>query len=103
MVKRLEKILKDRKISIRALSAKTGVPVSTLSKWIAGTHQASAPALLKVARYLKVSMELLLDAEPLKKDGAENLVSGASDETRILLSGTYKITLEKVENGERDE
>lgn len=48
-------------------------------------------------------MELLLDAEPLKKDGAENLVSGASDETRILLSGTYKITLEKVENGERDE
>lgn len=94
-MKQLERLLKERKISLRTLSTKTGVPVSTLAKWIAGTHSASAPALLKVARYLKVSMERLLDEPESISGDFDQLIAQLPNEFRTIFKGEYRITIEK--------
>lgn len=53
----------ERGLTDYKIAQDTGVPRSTLSEWNAGQYIPRAETLLKIARYLGVTIEELLEAE----------------------------------------
>lgn len=53
----------ERGLTDYRIAQDTGVSRSTLSEWNAGQYIPKADKLLKIARYLNVSIEDLLEAE----------------------------------------
>lgn len=56
----LTRMLKDRGITVYRLAHDIGVPKSTVYTWTSGQKNPSAEHVLKVAKYLGVQMEVLL-------------------------------------------
>ena len=53
-------MLKDRGITVYRLAQDIGIPKSTVYTWTSGQKNPSAEHVLKVAKYLGVQMEVLL-------------------------------------------
>lgn len=53
----------ERGLTDYKIAQDTGVPRSTISEWNAGQYIPRAETLLKIARYLNVSIEELLESE----------------------------------------
>lgn len=63
---RFESLLKERKITPYKISKKTGVATSTLTSWKNGRYIPKADKLLKIANYLEIPVEELINAEVIK-------------------------------------
>ena len=86
----LPALLKTKGLSIRQASKATNVPQSTLNSWTQKNAKPTELASLKtLADFLNVSVDYLLWGEK-QKTNIDEL------ETDILLSGLFKIRLEKV-------
>ena len=88
----LSRILKERKITLRQISAATGVPTSTLGEWTNNRQPRNLINIKKVALFLGVSLNFLLFGE---FDEFEKQTQ-RSELHHNLLSGTYEITLRKI-------
>lgn len=56
-----EKIIKERGISLYRVSKDTGIPYSTLNDWKNGKSKPKVDKLIKIATYLGVSLDELLN------------------------------------------
>lgn len=62
---RIDNLLNKLDISKAELSRQTNIPVSTIKSWILVGAKPSAEAAYKVAKYLGVSVEWLVNGDPL--------------------------------------
>ena len=86
----LPQLLKAKGVSIRKASKETKVPQSTLNSWTRTNANPTELSYLKdVADYLGVSTDYLVWGQNAKSQINEL-------ETDVLLSGLFKIRLEKV-------
>ncbi len=86
----LKQLLKERGMTLRELSKRSGVPVSTLSEWSSNREPKSPTQTRKVAAALGVSMHYLIFGED---DGQEPLQRLLKED---LFQGTFEITVKKV-------
>lgn len=56
----LKKVIQDRGIKITTISEETGIPLSTLSEWTAGREPKVSEALVRLSKYLNVSLDNLV-------------------------------------------
>lgn len=91
----LDRLLKSRRIGIRELSKGSGVPASTISKWISSNQEPKASALLRVAKFLGVSMESLLDDTPKQNPANDELYRAFDADFFQLFQGEFRITVER--------
>tara|TARA_R110000868_G_scaffold173530_2_gene409694 strand:+ start:2071 stop:2346 length:276 start_codon:yes stop_codon:yes gene_type:complete len=61
--KNLNKIIKEKKITLQELSVKTGVPKSTIHRYSTGNKTIKIEQLQKIKRFLNVSTDELLFSE----------------------------------------
>lgn len=61
-------LMKEKNITIQKLSNETGISQGNISDWKSGKSCPTVPALLKLSKYLHISIDYLLD----NKDYHEN-------------------------------
>lgn len=86
----LKQLLKERGISLRELSKRSGVPVSTLSEWSSNREPKSPIQTRKVAEALGVSMHFLLFGEDDRQEPLQKLLK------EDLFQGTFEISIKRV-------
>lgn len=86
----MKQLLKERGITLRELSKRSGVPVSTLSEWSSNREPKSPTQTRKVAQALGVSMHFLLFGEDDSQEPLQMLLK------EDLFQGTFEITVKKV-------
>lgn len=86
----MKQLLKERGITLRELSKRSGVPVSTLSEWSSNREPKSPTQTRKVAQALGVSMHYLLFGEDDSQEPLQKLLK------EDLFQGTFEITVKKV-------
>ena len=92
--KNLEKMMKEKRVSLRVLSAAIDVPAKTIHGWISGSGNAlprNADVLKRLADYFNVSTHFLIFGE---EDG-RGLVESILESTEIH-TGVYRVTIEKI-------
>jgi transcriptional regulator with XRE-family HTH domain len=86
----LKALLKENGISLRELSKRSGVPVSTLSEWSSNREPKSPIQTRRVAEALGVSMHYLLFGE---SDQQEPLAKLFKED---VFNGTFEISVKRV-------
>jgi transcriptional regulator with XRE-family HTH domain len=86
----MKQLLKERGMTLRELSKRSGVPVSTLSEWSSNREPKSPTQTRKVAQALGVSMHYLLFGEDDSQEPLQKLLK------EDLFQGTFEITVKKV-------
>lgn len=87
----LPKLLREKKITAKTLSQKTGVSQSTLSTWTAPKAKPrNIDDVALVADYLEVSLNFLLFGEVDKPTDLEQV------QGEVVLAGIYRLKLEKL-------
>jgi len=70
---RLKIVLKQNKMTQKALAEKSEIPLKTLQSWIYRQIYPSFPDAYLIAKTLGVSMEYLLDKKPPKEKAKHNI------------------------------
>lgn len=86
----LKKLLKDRRMTLKEVSQVTSVPSSTLSEWLNNRSPKNPEQILKVAKYLDVSLHFLLFGE---EDQQEPLTKIMKED---FFSGTFEINIKRI-------
>jgi transcriptional regulator with XRE-family HTH domain len=87
----LKKAIEERGLKLTTISEATGIPMSTLSEWTAGREPKVSEALIKLCRFLGVSLDELILAAG--QAGAARAVT----QTVIILDGNqYRIHFERL-------
>lgn len=85
----LKKLIKDKGITIAALSRSTKVPLQTLHGWLQGSEPKSLKQVKKVADHLGVDLDYLcFGIEPKKVD--------IRDYSEEINAGIFEVILRKV-------
>ena len=88
----LKKLMKEKRLSVKALSRDSGIAVSTLHEWLNGRTPRDPVQAKKVADCLGVSLNrLLFDAPDLSESINLNQIL-----KRDIFSGVYEINIRKV-------
>lgn len=82
---RIDKLLSEWKISKAELSRKTEIPVTTIKNWINNGAIPSAEAAYKVAKYLGVTVEWLVNGDPLQVAEPVKNYEKYSEQERALI------------------
>ena len=91
LASQLKYILRQKGITVLALSKATEVPVKTLYSWLQSQSPRNLNHLKKVAEHLNVSLDYLLFNEEKTQTPFEDL----KDE---INAGTYEVILRKTNN-----
>jgi transcriptional regulator with XRE-family HTH domain len=83
-------LLRQRGMTLRELSKKSGVPVSTISEWSANREPKSPTQTRKVAEALGVSLHYLIFGEDDSQEPLQKLFK------EDLFSGTFEISVKRV-------
>lgn len=84
-------LMKKKKLSIRALSQKTGIPASTIGSYTTAKKASYNPDhLIKLAEAFDCSLDFLLTGQERQRVNLENLP------LEQVFSGYFKIKLEKI-------
>ena len=96
LARNLKKLLQDNKMTASALSRESGVPVTTLSNWIAGQSPKNIQQVYQVCQYFGLSIEeLIFNVKPIFKGTAEPL----QDLNSEIHAGVYEVVLRKPSKG----
>jgi len=89
----LNKILKEKGLTKKALSDATGIPQSTISEWCGGRGPTLSEPVIKLAQYLGVTLEFLVTGKNIE----EQLLNDIINENTFtqIHRGVYRITVEK--------
>jgi transcriptional regulator with XRE-family HTH domain len=96
--KRLENLMKSRKLTIRRLAEEVGIAHSTLGSWIAGTAPTDFKAVDRVARYLGTNFSYLLlgaESEPPEDVINDELEDLIDIEVRIKRRKPFSIVVKE--------
>ncbi|WP_415061371.1 helix-turn-helix domain-containing protein [Bdellovibrio sp.] len=89
--KHLSRIMKERGLSLAALSKASGVSKQTIHGWTAGRRVHDISQLKKVATVLKMPLHDLLFGEP------DPFLSAPAVILKELFSGDIRVTIHKIE------
>lgn len=84
-------VIKAKRYSLKEVSQATSIPRTTLAEWIQGRSPQLSPELLKLSRFLGVSLEYLLTG----KEDSANAVETLLRKTEIH-TGRYEITIRRL-------
>jgi transcriptional regulator with XRE-family HTH domain len=85
----LEKLLKDKGISARELSRRTGIPQSTINNFLSGRGSHKPEQILILSKYFGTTMEYLLFGEDTRQPSLDEvLVEG-------IFEGWLKVKIER--------
>ncbi len=90
----LRELMKDRKVTAKEISDKTGISQSTISEWLGSRTPRFSEDVLKVAQFFGVSLEFLLSGAE-KEERIVNEVIGNGTDFVSIHSGIYRIHVEK--------
>jgi transcriptional regulator with XRE-family HTH domain len=94
--KTLNRILKDRGITLRAASEMANVPLSTIADWTSGSSPSDLNGVARLAKALGVSFEFLCLGKEETIDRKNFQLSDLFEETKAF-DGIYRITATKLE------
>lgn len=87
----LKRIMAERGLTVRALSKECGVPLGTLSNYLAGGSSSKPEHLRAISRFLGISIEkLCFDEDDLKDPGFNTAM------LEDLFSGWLKVNIQRV-------
>lgn len=86
----LKSILNERRLTLKEISAGTGVPASTLSEWLANRSPKNPKQVRLVAKYLGVSLHFLLFGEEDAEEPIQKILK------EDIFKGVFEITVKKV-------
>jgi len=91
----LKDIIKKKRLTISQISKETGLPTSSLSEWLQGRQPTLSEPVLKLARYLGVSLEYLITGKNIEEQTIEDILKHTVEEYTQIHKGVYRITVEK--------
>lgn len=91
----LNRLLKEKNLSLKWVSERTGIARTTLSEWSAGRKPTLCLELLKLAEVLGVTLEYLITGKNPEEDVAKRLLGEVAESFVEIHSGTYRIKVEK--------
>lgn len=94
----LKRLMRERGITPKALSRATGIPSSTLSEWSAGREPRLGDQLIRLSRFLGVSIEYLATGKSPDLEPLEELAGILNEGVVTVHRGVYRVTIEKVLN-----
>lgn len=83
-------LLEQRRMTLKEISKKTGVPSSTLSEWLNNRTPKNPEQIQKVAKALGVSMHFFLFGEEDSEEPLHKLLK------EDVFSGTFEINIKRV-------
>lgn len=88
---KLNKLCKERGMSLSKLAREAGVPIQTLHAWTTGRTSVNPVQLKKVAAALEISLYQLIfdEPDPFEQNSEEIL--------KEIFSGDIRVTLHKIE------
>ncbi len=92
----LSNIVKQRRLTLKEISKATGVAATTLSEWQSNRAPRNPTHLLKVARYLDVSVHFLLFGEEDQTEPLQRLLKNE------IFTGTFEISIKRVQINTKD-
>jgi len=92
----LNRLLRERGVSKKALSQATNIPASTLSEWSNGREPTLSEPVVRLAQYLGVTLEYLVTGRDVEEHLLKDIVDNGDSFVQIHY-GTYRITVEKKE------
>jgi transcriptional regulator with XRE-family HTH domain len=99
----LKRLMKERGISTKVLSAATAVPASTISEWLNSDREPKLNGnILKVARFFGVALEYLITGEEPEVNMIKDLVENLEESFLQVHQGTYRITIERQSSDKKD-
>lgn len=100
----LKRLMKERGISTKVLSAATGTPASTISEWLNSDREPKLNGnILKVARFFGVSLDHLVTGEEPEVNLLRDIVENIEESFLQVHQGTYRITIERRSNQKKKE
>jgi transcriptional regulator with XRE-family HTH domain len=88
----LRKVIESRGLRLTKISSATGIPMSTLSEWTAGRDPIVSDALVRLCRYLGVTLDELIVSEAIANGGKREVA-----QVQIQLDGCeYQINFIKI-------
>lgn len=92
--KNLEKLVRNKGVTLRDVARGTGISIGTLSKIQSG-QEPKASTLHKLSKYFGCSMEHLVSGqEPVVTD-LENLIGRFAPEFVEIFKDTFRVTIER--------
>lgn len=92
----LKKLMKERGLSAATLSRETKIPKSTLSEWLnEGRQPKFDDAILRLAKFLKVTPEALLTGEEPETELFRQVLGGSDDGFIEVHSGIFRLRIDK--------
>lgn len=93
----LLELMKDRNETISSISKATGLPISTLSEWCHGRKPLLDEGVVRLSRYLGVSLERLVCGPEESRDLSEKAAQIDNLERWVEMeAGVYRIRIEKI-------
>ena len=96
----LNKILREKGITKKALSGATGIAQSTISEWCNGRGPTLSAPVIKLANYLGVTLEFLVTGKNIEEQLLNDII-GENAFTQIH-RGIYRITIDKKTKNKKD-
>jgi len=94
--KTLNKILKERGITLRAAAEMASVPLSTIADWTSGSSPSDLGAVARLAKALGVTFEYLCLGHEETIDKKTFTINDMFEEVKAF-DGIYRITATKLE------
>jgi transcriptional regulator with XRE-family HTH domain len=88
--KTLRQLVKDKDLTLKELSKRTGVSASTLSEWNNNRRPKDPVQIQKVANELGVTIHYLLFGEEDKQDALQKIMK------EDFFTGTFEVSIKKV-------
>jgi transcriptional regulator with XRE-family HTH domain len=100
----IKKLMKERNVSAREVSRRTGIPQSSISDFLNSVKNPSSKVIIQLADFFDVTTdEILRGKKPELKsvasketDALETLMSQVSNGFVPVASGIYRISIEKL-------
>lgn len=88
--------MKQRGVTARALSKATSVPESTISDWTSGREPKLNDAVVRVARFLGVSVDFLVTGKEPEQDLVAEALEKMTEGFFEVHRGVYRLRVEKL-------
>lgn len=99
----LKSLMKEKRLTARHVSKQTGIPESTLSEWCGGREAKFNDSILKLARFLGVSVEFLLTGREPESEIVGDLVEELAEGFTTIHKGVYRLKVEKFTGSKKRE
>ena len=92
---RIQKLMKDRRVSAKELAVGISVPQSTIAQWLNYKKEPKAEALLKISKYFAISMEFLISGKHPEEDMVKTIIESMEKQFMEIHQGIYRVRVDK--------